>query len=54
LFKTGATTFPGVTEAITLDEDFEEANLEIRRLSAALDEMAENLEHLKGKKCHKG
>lgn len=39
----GATTFPGVTEALVLDEDVERAGYEVKRLVKALDRVARGL-----------
>ncbi len=39
----GATTFPGVTEALVLDKDVERAGYEVKRLVKALDKVARSL-----------
>ena len=39
----GATTFPGVTEALVLDKDVERAGYEVKRLVKALDKVARGL-----------
>lgn len=39
----GATTFPAVTESLTLDNDFEQAAIEVTRLIAALQKISEKL-----------
>jgi N-acetylated-alpha-linked acidic dipeptidase len=48
----GSTTFPGLTEAITLDNSPDEANEEIDRLSSVLQGIAKGLGSRPHKGCH--
>lgn len=44
IFSQGATTFPSITEALTLDKDVRAANFEAEKVAVLIQAMADRLQ----------
>lgn len=44
IFSQGATTFPSITEALTLDKDVHAANVEAEKVAVLIQAMADRLQ----------